>query len=238
MDRDAGLEVLAGRGWLSQADRGFATGLLGLARWRSFAPGEVLTLGGEERGTLFALADGVVALTSSLGQAETPVMHMAPAVMWLGYGPALLVRDRVVTAEARTPCWAASFPGSRVRAMVDEGRLDWRPFMRLMAEYGDISSLIAADLLIRDSGARCAAVLARFAGLRTPLAGAMPRTLVPVTQEELAGACNLSRGVAGDILRRMASEGVIATCYGGIEIRDPAALLRLARGGAAPPRDL
>ena len=236
MDREEGLQVLASRGWLAEAGRDFAAALLPLARWRRYEPGEVLTLGGDERGDLIGLARGVVAFTSVLGRPETPVMHMAPAVMWMGYGPALRDGARVVTAEARTPVWAAVLQGRRVQALVEAGTLDWRPFVALIAEYGDVTALMAADLLIRDSGARCAAVLGRFAGLRTPLTGAIPATVVPVTQSELAGACNLSRSVTGDILRRMAEAGIIATGYAGISIRDPEALLRLARGAAGPAR--
>jgi len=236
MDRDEGLRLLASRGWVGRAGRDFAATLMPLARWRCFEPGEVMTLGGDERGDLLGLAKGMVAFTSVLGRPETPVMHMAPAVMWMGYGPSLRGGGRVVTAEARSRAWAASFPGARMQALVEGGKLDWRPFVALIAEYGDVAALMATDLLIRDSGERCAAVLARFAGLRTPLGGAIPASVVPVTQEELAGACNLSRGVVGDILRRMAAAGAIETGYGGIGIRDPAALLRLAGGGTAPPR--
>jgi CRP-like cAMP-binding protein len=232
MDRDEGLQVLASRGWLAAAGPAFAATLLPLARWRRYAPGEVLTLGGDERGDLVGLAQGMVAFTSVLGRPETPVMHMAPAVMWMGYGPALRGGQRVNTAEARSVAWAASFPRARVQALLETGALDWRPFVGLIAEYGDVCALMAADLLIRESGARCAAVLARFAGLRTPVTGAMPVAMVPVTQGELAGACNLSRGVTGEILRRMAEAGAVGTGYGGIAIHDAGALLRLAAGAA------
>lgn len=230
MDRDEGLHLLASRGWLAEAGQDFARTLLPLARWRCFRPGEVLTLGGDERGDLIGLAQGMVAFTSVLGRPETPVMHMAPAVMWMGYGPSLRGGGRVVTAEARSLSWAASFPGARMQALVEGGKLDWRPFVALIAEYGDVTALMAADLLIRDSATRCAAVLARFAGLRTPLGGAIAASVVPVTQTELAGACNLSRSVTGDILRRMSASGMIGTGYGGIAINDREALLRLAGG--------
>jgi CRP-like cAMP-binding protein len=233
-----GLEVLASRGWLAEVGRETAARLFPLARWRRFGPGDILTLGGEERDDLIGLARGTVAFTSALGLPETPVMHMAQAVFWMGYGPTLRGRERVIMAEARTEVWAASFPGGRIRSMLDAGTLDWRPFMALMAEYGDISAVIAADLLIRDSKARCAAVLARFAGLRSPLPGSDPVTVVPVTQGELAAACNLSRNATAALLRGWAAEGIVEIGYAAIRIGDPAALVRLAGGGAAAPRPL
>lgn len=235
MDREEGLALLAGRGWLRAAGPEVAARLLALARWRRFMPGEALTQGGEARDDLVGIAEGTVAFTSALGVPETPVTHMSPAVAWMGYGPALLGRERVVTAEARTVVWAASIPGGRVRALMDQGAVDRRHAMLLLAEYGDLGAVIAADLLIRDSRTRCAAVLARFAGLRTPLAGIVPDSLVPVTQGELAAACNLSRNVTGAILRDWAAAGIVATGYGGIAIHDPAGLLRIAGGPIGVP---
>ncbi len=58
----------------------------------------------------------------------------------------------MVTVEARTQVWAARFPAGRIKAMLDTGTLDWRGFMLLSGEYGDLMSLIAADLLIPTRG--------------------------------------------------------------------------------------
>nr|WP_263618893.1 helix-turn-helix domain-containing protein [Ruegeria profundi] len=59
-----------------------------------------------------------------------------------------------------------------------------------------------ADLLISNAEARLIAVLLRFAGLRGPTTN--NTVLVPVTQQELASATNLSRNWTGRILRKLA----------------------------------
>jgi CRP/FNR family transcriptional regulator, cyclic AMP receptor protein len=166
-----------------------------------------------------------------MGHADNPVSHLARAVVWMGYGPILLGGPRVVSAEARSEVWVASFPKARVLPLLEESTRWWRFFMRLLGEYGHVSSMIAGDLLIPESERRLAAVLSRFGGLR-PLG--KPRAvstslrtpvLVPVTQAELAAAANLSRNSAGKVLQGFARQGLIQTGYRGILITNPEGLL-------------
>ena len=96
--------------------------------------------------------------------------------------------------------------------------------MPLAMDYGDTASTIASDLLIPDAEARLVAVLLRFAGLRRPCVDNPATVTVPVTQQDLAAAANLSRNWTGSILRRLATAGLVDTGYSGITIRDPRAL--------------
>ena len=50
------------------------------------------------------------------------------------------------------------------------------------------------------------------------------RVEVPITQDELAGAANLSRNSVGAMLQRLAKRGLIERGYGGVAIRGSAAL--------------
>jgi CRP-like cAMP-binding protein len=221
MDRDEGLNMLAEQGWLAETSEEFRATFLPMARWRRFAPGAQVTLGGEEADDIIGLARGVMAFTSALGLPETPVMHLGRAVFWMGFGPILLGGARVVSGEARSEVWVASFPKARVLPLLDDSTRWWRYFTRLLGEYGHINAVIAADLLIPESDRRCAAVLLRFGGCRSTGDAAVE---VPVTQGELAAAANLSRNSAGAILRGWAARGLIETGYGGITITDPAGL--------------
>jgi CRP/FNR family transcriptional regulator, cyclic AMP receptor protein len=221
MDREEGLRILAGSGWLAQTSEEFRGLFLPMARWRSFAAGAQVTLGGEEADDIIGLASGVMAFTSVLGLPDTPVMHLGRAVYWMGYGPILMGGPRVVSAEARSEVWVASFPKARVLPLLDGTTRWWQYFMRLLGEYGHVNAMIASDLLIPESERRCAAVLLRFGGCRGATTAPV---LVPVTQGELAAAANLSRNSAGTILRGWAAQGLIETGYGGITISDPAGL--------------
>ena len=231
MNREEGLLVLANGGWLAETPAEFRDSLLPLGRWHRIDEGAHVTLSGEEDEDLVGLASGTVAFTATLGLPDTPIMHMARAPFWMGYGPLLHGTKRVVNAQARTTVWIASFPKSKVIPLLESRPGWWRPFMKLMAIYGDLTSLIAADLLIQKSDLRLAAVLLRFGGARfAATVGAVP-IRVPVTQEELAAASNMSRNSAGTILRRFVALGLVETGYGGIDILDPVGLRMLLMRG-------
>ncbi|WP_373504700.1 Crp/Fnr family transcriptional regulator [Aestuariivirga sp.] len=224
MERESGLSILGSSGWLAGTPPEFRKRFLSAARWCHVDPGTTLTLGGEEKDNVIGLAHGTVALTSTLGRAGNPVMHMAHAVLWIGYGPLLLERPRDVTAEARTDLWIAVIPKAKILPLLDESTLWWRCFMRLLAEYGDTSAMVASDLLIRQSDRRLAATILRFAGLRGLSSGLMEPVRLPITQAELAEAANLSRNATGTILRKLAAKGYLEIDYRGVVVHDPAGL--------------
>ena len=224
MDRAEGMEILKNRGWLSAAPVEFRQAILSRSTWRSFEAGEPIQTGGEDEGELIGLAHGVVAMRTILGRADTPLMHYAHPVFWFGYVPILTGRPRRLIADAKTPVWLAQIPQNAVRVLLDDRPEWWRHLMQLSIIYGDVSQTVAADLLIRDSERRCAAVLLRLGAIR--FAG--PRdgepVEVPVTQQDLAGAANLSRNSAGTMVQRLKARGLIAPGYRGVTICAPATL--------------
>ncbi len=231
MNREDGLRVLARGGWLLETPPEFRDNLLPLGGWQRIEEGSHITLGGEEEEDLIGLASGTVAFTTTHGLPDTPIMHMASAPFWMGYGPLLHGTRRVVNAQARTPAWIATFPKSKVIPLLESRPGWWRPFMKLMAIYGDVMSLTAADLLIPKSDLRLAAILLRFGGARHAATASAEPIRVPVTQEELAAASNMSRNSTGAILRRFTAMGLVETGYGSIDILDPVALRMLMLRG-------
>ena len=79
-------------------------------------------------------------------------------------------------------------------------------------------------MLIRDSERRCAAVLLRMGGHRFAGPADSDPVEVQLTQDELAGAANLSRNSVGAMLKRIAKRGLIELGYRGVTIRSPAML--------------
>jgi len=100
----------------------------------------------------------------------------------------------------------------------------WRFFLQPAIIYGDVSQTVAADLLIRDSERRCAAVLLRLSGHRFASPTDRQPVEVSLAQDELAGAANLSRNSTGTMLRRLGSRGLIELGYRGITVSNPSAL--------------
>ena len=224
MDRDRALQVLAGSPWLAPRPQEFRETFLAMARWHHAKSGAVITLAGEEADDMIGLADGSAALIASQGRADTPIMHLARAPFWMGYGPMLLGKPRVVTAIARSQVLFASFPKAKIVPLLESRPGWWRPFTALIGEYGELSAMIASDLLIPNSEARCAAVLLRFGRVRFPGPADAGEVEVPVTQDELASAANLSRNSTGTILRTLSEDGLVRTAYRTITIRRPATL--------------
>ena len=159
-----------------------------------------------------------------LGHADTPIMHFAHPVFWFGYVPILTGRPRGIAASAKSPVWLARAPQAAVRALLAERPEWWRHLMQLSITYGEVSQTIAADLQIRDSERRCAAVLLRLGGRRFAGPGDTEPVEVSITQSELAGAVNLSLNSVGTMLHRLKARGLIEPGYRGLTIRSPAAL--------------
>jgi CRP-like cAMP-binding protein len=224
LHRDEGMHVLAQRGWLGATPVDFRTAILSLCGWQNLDAGATIQLGGEEFGELIGLASGIIENTTVLGVAGTPLMHLTHAVDWVGYGPIISPRPRPVATSARTSVWLARAPQASVVQLLAKRPEWWRHFLPLSLEYGDAAASIAADLLIRGSERRCAAILLRLGGCRFAGPDDSRPIEIPVSQDELAGAANMSRNTAGTMLRKLAARGLIEPAYRSIIARVPAKL--------------
>jgi len=224
MNREQGLEILRSGGWLSATPAEFQEAILSRCAWGRLEAGAPIQAGGEEAGELIGLARGIVAMRTILGRADTPIMHFVHPVFWFGYVPILTGQPRRIAASAKSPVWLARIPQATVRALLAERPEWWRHLMQLSIIYGDVSQTVAADLLIRDSERRCAAVLLRLGGRRFAGPGDTEPVEVSITQSEFAGAANLSRNSVGTMLHRLRTRALIEPGYRGLTIRSPAAL--------------
>jgi CRP-like cAMP-binding protein len=228
----ARLDVLTQHGWLrhvpDELRRQFVSGV----SWRRLEPGQPVSMAGTDEGELLGLCEGVLAITSGLGTAESMVtLHLARPPFWIGHGPLFTGQPRRATAMARTDGWVARISAQRFHGLLAADPGWWRWLTLLAAEYGDIAFMIASDLAIRGSERRLAAVITRMSGHRTGLPGPAI-DILPVTQQELAEARNLSRNTAGAILGRLAAQGIVSTTSAGLAIRRPEALLAIVAGRA------
>lgn len=224
MDREEGARILRDGEWLSATPAEFQRAILSRGSWKRLEVGAPIQAGGEEEGELIGLAQGIVEMRTVLGRADTPLMHFAHAVFWFGYVPILTGKPRRLAAAAKTPVWLARIPQAEVRALLDQRPEWWRHLMQLSIIYGDVSQTVAADLLIRDSERRCAAVLLRLSGRRFAGRNDKEPVEIRVTQNELAGAANLSRNSVGAMVQRLKARGLLVLGYRGMTIRAPAAL--------------
>jgi CRP-like cAMP-binding protein len=231
MDQEEGLRILSSRGWLSATPVEFQRAILSRCSWQALEPGESIQTGGEELGELIGLAQGAIEMRTILGPAETPLMHIAHPVFWLGYVPLILGQPRRLSASAKSPAWLARVPQHAVLKLLAERPEWWRFFLQPAIIYGDVSQTVAADLLIRDSERRCAAVLLRMAGRRFAASDDAAPVEAPLTQDELAGAANMSRNSVGTMLKRLAARGLVELGYRSLTVVSPAALRAFVERG-------
>lgn len=232
VDHDEGRRILVSRGWLSATPPEFQRALMSRSVWHSLEAGAPLQFGGEKTGEMIGLALGLLEMRTILGPADTPIMHLAHPVFWLGYVPIIPGKPRRISASAKTRSWLARIPENAINEILSEHPQWWQYLLQPAIIYGDVSQNVAADLLIRDSERRCAAVLLRLSGRRFPGADDGAPVDVPVTQGELAGAANLSRNSVGAIVKRLAARGLIEQTRRSIIVQAPQALRAFVQAGS------
>ena len=221
MDREQGLQILTQHGWLSTTPTDFQRAVLTHSHWEDVEAGAPIQNGGEETGEMIGLAQGAVAMRTV---SDTPLLHVEHAVSWFGYLPIVSRRPRVVAVDAHTSVWLARTPQWAITQALDERPEWWPHLLELLATYSYAVTTVAADLMIRSSERRCAAVLARLAGCRFAGPEENAPVEIAITQEMLAAAAGLSRNSTGTALRKLMSRGLVEPGYGGITVWAPAAL--------------
>jgi len=220
------------RGWFADSRPEFRRDLLALARPKSYAAGSVIYQAGEVGQDVFGISSGVVTLQSKLTHPDAVLLHMLRPGEWFGTVPVLLVRSRRITAVARTDVELLRVPGDELRAMLRR-RPEWiAEIGRDVAHYMDLGMQIAADLLIRDASARCAATLLRLAGRRwTSGPDADLPSEIPASQADLAMLCNVSRNTFGHVVKEFSSRRLVTLNYRSLTVNNPARLRVVADAG-------
>ncbi len=134
-------------------------------------------------------------MRTTFGRADTPIIHFAHPAFWFGFAPLIDGKPRRLTAGAKTPVGLVKIPEAAIKEALSERPEWWRQLLLPTLNYADV--VVSIDLLIRDSERRRAATLLRLSGRRFAGPGDSDAVEVPVTQDDLAGAANLSRNSVG-----------------------------------------
>lgn len=223
---DRRIRLLKSHGWLSTTSADFADAVVAHGRWKKMDTGDRITSAGEVKGELVALAEGAAGLSSSVGYAETPLVHVFRPPSWFGYAWFIGAGPRRFTTVMRTPGWIMSVHENVLGKLLDQEPGGWQSIVRLAMTYGDLAATVAGDLITRKSERRVVAVLLRCAGYRDREAGP-PLDAVPLTQAELADAANLSRNTVVSLLQGLAERGMVGLQRGSIQIKDPDKLVSI-----------
>ena len=226
-DIAAATDTLATTGWLAGTPQDFRDCVLANCQWRRFAAGQSISHGGDADGSPIGIARGSATITTVVGRADTPIIHIMHAGTWFGYMP-LFVPDRVVSVVARTDSVLAILPQRLFEGMLARRPEWWRhagqlPAMQLATALG-----VIADLTIRDSHERCAAALLQLSEQRLDDGRCTVDHEVCLSQQELAAIANLSRTSVSAILHGFETAGLIEIGYRAIVIKQPAKLRAIA----------
>lgn len=219
--------LLLNTGWLRHTPRDFAEAFIAHCHWRSYAAGSGIQHAGEEGGIAAGIAHGSAALTTSLSTPDSPILYVMHPGEWFGYMPIFLPGARPNSLVARSDVTIAVMAQSEIEAFLTPHPHWWRHIGTLAAVHANLATAIAADMMIRDSGRRCAAALLHLANCRRGEPSSLPVHNAPLSQEELAAIANLSRTSISTILRDLETDGLIELGYRTVTLRNPARLRAL-----------
>jgi CRP/FNR family cyclic AMP-dependent transcriptional regulator len=229
MDARNGALVLSQNGWLSRMPADFRRAVLQCSLWQRYEPGASLFVAGDPPGGLFGVADGAVGASTGFGAPDTPVLHIARPGFWSGEGSILSGEARRISVFAITEALIANVPLPALRTLLSERPEWWRHIGQLALASSDLVANGLADMAIRDSTQRCAAILLRLCDCRFSDSADISREVM-VTQEEMAALANLSRATVNTILRRLATRRWVELRYRSIVVTGTKGLRRIANG--------
>ena len=220
------------RGWFADSHPSFRREILALARLKSYAAGSVIYQAGDAGRDVFAVRAGVVTLQYRFTHPDAVLLHMLWPGDWFGTVPVLADLSRRGTVSARTDVELLRVPADELRALLRRHPEWFAELARDAIHFLDLAMQGAADLLIRNASARCAAVLLRLAGQRWASGpDADQPAEIPASQTELAMLCNVSRNTFSRVVKELSRRRLVTLGYRSLTVNDPARLRGVADAG-------
>jgi CRP/FNR family transcriptional regulator, cyclic AMP receptor protein len=214
-------------GWFSTIPDQFKTALLNECRFFKHSKGAIVVHTDDPPAGIFCVIDGCVAAAEIHQHGEVVPIHLS----WPGecFGVFTFITNSLAKAEvrARTDSALALFPNYALHRMLQDHPEWWRDIARLSTRQTRFAMIASLSLMLRSPRKRCVATLLRLIGSRTSLSGYDGPIVLPISQEELSIISNLSRNTAGEILRSLKMEGLIALQYRAIKIHSPVGLQKI-----------
>jgi len=211
----AHLQVLTSSGWLSQQPAEFQERMARLGRWISVSRGAVVYAVGDEADAIFGLGEGMLDVAIPVSEDQEVVVHRALPGFWVGDSALLAGSRRTISLHAAADSRLFKLPATAVLRSLKEHPDDWMCFYRLSHTNTTISLRTLAEIISLPPRVRFARALQRL----TSMDGE-----VRLTQEELGRMVGMSRAAFRRSFAALIEQGIVEVEYGGIIIRDRAAL--------------
>lgn len=220
----AARDIAAREGWLSQTPPAFQKEILDRASLQSFSSGDTIYMVGAPPGGIYGMISGGVRLSAAAGDLGPFITHYFRPGSWLGEGPIITDRPRIIGLNAAKHTELLHVPLLSLRELLKSEPGFWRWLALLAFEHERMAVAAIADLMIRDHVKRLVAVLLRLADARTASPAGGGPIEVEASQTDLATMANIARTTANTTLRKLASAGHVKVAYGRIQVVNPASL--------------
>lgn len=205
-------------GWLSARPAAFVEPFLAQTSLRLLRRSEFAHHLGDEPGSFYGIVSGAVLVLLPVSAGSLQYGHLGLPGQWLGAAPALTNIRRQVALEAAVETLLLAVPPGAAAAMLASSPAVAREFLSLIVANQQIAIRTAADLLIQAPRARVAARLLTLSGLRLGQAAEPGPSQLPLTQDQLAAMCGLSRNSINRVLQNFESARLCERRYGSIHI--------------------
>ncbi len=223
-------ELLRAGRWFAGLPEGLQDALLDLAQLRACARREPLFLRGDAPDGLYGVLEGAVRVSGGDEAGREALFTLVEHPFWFGEISAFDGQPRTHDAVAERESLLAHVPQGPLLALLEREPRHWRSLGLLLTGKLRLSFAWIEDGALLPLPARLARRLLLMAEGYGGWDGRQSRVL-HVRQEQLASMLATSRQTMNGLLGQLAEEGALALVYGGVEIRDLAALRRAAGAG-------
>ena len=204
---------------LSEADR---ARVLAATRPCHFDRGEVLVHEGDPGESLHLVLKGRLGVRVSRPTGESLTLNVLSPGDAFGELAAMgQAHRRTATVVAFEPAETLALTGSAFKLLCQQHPAVERLVIRLLAERVDQLSQRLIEALYVGVDQR---VFRRLGELCEIYGKGQPGTIIPLTQDDLAGLAGASRPTVNQVLQRLHLEGVVEVGRGRLRVLDPAAL--------------
>ena len=207
--------------WLQKLPEGSRERVITEAREERYAAGDFVARKGEPAGTWIGVAEGLLKISAVYRTGKVVMFTGVPAGSWVGEGSVVKRELRRYDIIAMRPSRIIHISGSTFRWLLDTSfEFNHHVISHLNERLAQYIGMIEIDR-ISDPVARIARAMAT---LFNPILYPGIGHLLEMSQGELGELVGLSRGTVNHALKRLEAEGYISTEYGGVLVRDLAAL--------------
>lgn len=209
------LGPLAERGWLSEQPADFQHRIAAAGRWADFGRGQLLYDVGDPSEMLYGLGSGALDVSLPIKPDESVSFHRGEPGSWIGDSGLLAKANRSITVRSAAQSRVFCVPAAAIRAILRDHPGDWQHFYMLSHINATLMARILAETLSMTPRALFARTLLRLAD---------EEGQVRLTQEDLTRLAGMSRATFRRTFSELIDLGAVETGYGGLRIRNPAAL--------------